>query len=186
MIAATIQQILDVGYESVTIEGVARRAGVSRTAIYDRWPALPDLLFEATMAARSGVPGATPGELDVPDTGSLAGDLVAVVEQGNAIFDALETVGVLHGILADAIRHPHLADRLRTELLEPDERRYRAIFERAVGRGELAPAPEGAYDTVPQLLAGFGVHRRLLTRRPLDHELTRQVVALIVEGLRPR
>ena len=187
VVAATIEQIVDVGYGSVTIEAVARRAGVSRTAIYDRWPALPDLLFEATMAARSQVPSArTPDDLEVPDTGSLSGDLIALVEQGNAIFDALEEAGVLHGILADAIRHPHLADRLRTELLEPDEQRYRAIFDRATERGELAPAPAGTHDVVPQLLVGLAVHRRLLSRRPLDDELTATVVDLLVDGLRPR
>lgn len=185
VIGATVALLVEQGYDRVTLEAVARRAEVSRTAIYARWPGLPDLLFDATMAARAQVSTSVSAEeLDVPDTGSLRGDLLALVHQGNEIFDVLDAVGVLQGILADAIRHERLAERLRSELLEPDEARYRVIFERAVDRGELAPGRLPDPDLIPQILIGLAVQRRLLTRRGFDDAVAHAVVDLLLDGLR--
>ena len=179
-----MELLIEVGYHDVTIEAVARRAGVSRSAVYARWPGLPDLLFDATMAARAQVStAASADELVVPDTGSLRGDLLALVQQGNEIFDVLEAVGVLRGLLADAILHPHLADRLRAELFEPDERRYRVIFDRAVERGEVDRDRLIDPDLIPQLLLGTAVQRRLLSRRAFDDSMAANVVDIILNGI---
>ena len=184
VIDAAIGLLMSSGYDEVSIEAVARSAEVSRTAIYARWAGLPDLLFDATMAARAQVSSArSADELAVPDTGTLRGDLLAVIQQGNEIFDVLESVGVLRGILADAIRHPHLGERLRNELFEPDEVRYRIIFERAAERGELDPVRCPDPDLVPQLLVGMAIQRRMLTHRAFDDAVASAVVDLVLDGL---
>src|SRR5215471_1744724 len=79
---AVVQELAAVGYGRLSIEAVARRAGVGKTAIYRRWSSKPEMVIEiiATVAGQS---------LPLPDMGSLRGDLEVVLQ-----------------ILAKALRHP--------------------------------------------------------------------------------
>ncbi|MFD0467130.1 TetR/AcrR family transcriptional regulator [Nonomuraea thailandensis] len=70
---ATLRLVAERGYDGLTVEGVAERSGVNKTTIYRWWPSKAALLGAALV--ESDVLG-----FDSPDTGSLRGDLVALVE----------------------------------------------------------------------------------------------------------
>src|SRR4051794_30907548 len=61
------------GYHGTTIEAIAERAGVARTAIYRRWPNKAVLLYEAMI-------GPEGQRVPVPDTGDVDADLMAVIQ----------------------------------------------------------------------------------------------------------
>ena len=69
---ALMQELAAVGYGRLSIEAVARRAGVSKTAIYRRWSSKLDLVLEIVAAAAGS-------SLPPLDTGSLRGDLALLL-----------------------------------------------------------------------------------------------------------
>src|ERR1700722_815754 len=61
------------GYQALTMEAVADRAGTSRAVLYRRWPKKAELVVAALRRRRPMLSG------EVRDTGSLRGDVVAVL-----------------------------------------------------------------------------------------------------------
>src|SRR5512133_3293823 len=62
----------EVGYDRMSMDAVAARARASKATIYRAWPHKPDLVIEALTHRFGGTP-------EAPDTGSLRGDLVALM-----------------------------------------------------------------------------------------------------------
>ncbi|KUJ39117.1 TetR family transcriptional regulator, partial [Streptomyces albus subsp. albus] len=117
------------GYEGLTVEGVAARAGVHRTTVYRRWEDVGGLLADVLDAA---------GEDDwgPPDTGSLLGDLTALNEE---IQESLAVQpSVPQALMAAAFRSARAAEA-QQRLWEDRYTRCEAIVERAASRGELPP-----------------------------------------------
>jgi AcrR family transcriptional regulator len=69
---ATLDLLAEKGYEGLTIEGVAQQSGVNKTTVYRWWPSKGALLGAALIGARQL-------EFTPPDTGSLTGDLEALL-----------------------------------------------------------------------------------------------------------
>ena len=68
VLEATAELLTEVGYDQLTIDEVAARAGVHKTTVYRRWPTKPELITAAASAhSEQNVP--------IPDTGTLLGDL---------------------------------------------------------------------------------------------------------------
>ena len=85
---AAIDLVAEIGYDAMSIEAVAARAKSSKATIYRRWPGKAELVAEA-MRRRSRA-----GPRGLPDTGSLRGDLLALVQR---MFDGMNGVdGGLH------------------------------------------------------------------------------------------
>jgi len=73
ILRAAIELLSEVGYARLTVAEVARRAGVSKPAIYRRWAQKSQLVVEAMVTQ---MPTRVP-----PDTGSTSGDLLALTNQ---------------------------------------------------------------------------------------------------------
>ncbi|MFD5696055.1 TetR/AcrR family transcriptional regulator [Streptomyces rubiginosohelvolus] len=117
------------GYEGLTMEAVAARAGVHRATVYRRWQDVGGLLADVLDAA---------GEDDwaPPDTGSLRGDLTALNEE---IQESLVVhPSIPQALMAASFRSARAADA-QQRLWEDRYTRCEAVVERAVGRGELPP-----------------------------------------------
>ena len=69
ILAATIELLDEIGYQTLTIGAVASRAGVHRPAVYRRWASKRHLVVDA-VASQMGV-------APTPDTGDLRADLIA-------------------------------------------------------------------------------------------------------------
>jgi AcrR family transcriptional regulator len=156
------------GLGNLTIEGIAARAGVGKATIYRRWSNRIDLALEAM----EQLP-----ELPIPDTGSLAGDLRAIL---HSLADLLASTP-LQSVLG------HLASEGRS--MEPEARAYidsrvagqSAIFERAVARGELPPG--GDPELLGTIALGPLVNRAFFGSGPPDDAYIELVVATVVAGL---
>jgi AcrR family transcriptional regulator len=73
VLAAATELLTEAGYDGLSIEAVAGRAGVHKTTVYRRWPTKADLIADA-LTARSAQ------HVPVPDTGTFAGDLAELAE----------------------------------------------------------------------------------------------------------
>jgi AcrR family transcriptional regulator len=121
-----------VGYARMTMEAVADRAGTSRPVLHRRWDSRAELAL-ATLIHRF------PPDADVPDTGSLRSDLLALLGQLLKRFDTVygET---LAGLLAETARDLAAHRALREQINRGAAgARLAAIVDRAVARGELGP-----------------------------------------------
>lgn len=106
VLGATVRLLRERGIDGLTIEAIAREAGVGRQTIYRWWPSRAAIVFEAANdLARTAV-----GE---PDTGSLRGDLHAFLEQTYVGGGSPDIAPVLRAMASEALRDPQFAEGLR-------------------------------------------------------------------------
>ncbi len=123
---ATLSELTRVGYAKLTIGGVARAAGVSRSTIYRRWPSKADLV-DALMLP-------TVDRLDAtPRSGHLARDLTALIEQLDRNVHAPDGAALVRVLTSS---HPEL-DEVSRHARARARAAFQRVFEDAVARGEL-------------------------------------------------
>ncbi|WP_405139072.1 TetR/AcrR family transcriptional regulator [Nocardia sp. NBC_01388] len=127
---AAFEELADVGYGKLSMEAVARRAGVSKPTLYRRWPGKEQLVL--SLVAEVAVDAA-----DTPDTGSLRGDIRAFLEAAAAGLTHPLASRIIPDLLAQAMRTPALAVALQTGVGEGRRVKVVALLERAIDRGEL-------------------------------------------------
>jgi AcrR family transcriptional regulator len=129
LLDAAWTELRAVGYSQLTYDAVANRAGTSRPVLYRRWAHKHDLVLAAMKNHAPLLSG------PVPDTGSLRGDVIALLERGAK---QLRVVGqdVILGLLSDIIAGP---DRLSQALRVSDVSLevMMTILKRADERGEV-------------------------------------------------
>jgi AcrR family transcriptional regulator len=125
----TFAMLAEVGYEGLTIEAVAQAAGVSKNAIYRRWPDKVTMVLDAIRTV------APHEDLEV-DTGDVRADMAAMLRA--MVAKMREVDGRLALSLASELRrHPELGDAVRAEMVEPRRRELQDRVQRAVERGQL-------------------------------------------------
>jgi AcrR family transcriptional regulator len=168
---ATAAELARVGYAELRVEDVAAQAGVNKTTIYRRWPSKADLVA-ATLRT------ITEPDADLPDLGSIALDLLALLRAKVALASTCEGKSV-HRMMVLEMDHPEVAEisrALRAEYVAP----WIAVIERAVARGEL---PEGSDPELMSDLITGSVFTKLLRRREaVDDAFLRAVVNMVVLG----
>lgn len=122
------------GAAALTIDEVARRAGVGKTAIYRRWSGRAQLLFELTVGAVTEEP--------MPDTGSVVDDLSIALQR---LVESLEAVSrpVMAERVGAMIADEQFFRDVWTRQAEPVARAVYALWERAADRGEVRPDAPG-------------------------------------------
>lgn len=131
---AVFAELAAVGYARMSIEGIARRAGVGKTAVYRRWRSKLHLVLDLVSAfAAEGLPA--------PATGSLHGDVRALLEVVSHALRHPVASQVIPDLLVEAVRNPEIAEAIRAALLDPQHGIAAQVVRDAVARGEL---PEGA------------------------------------------
>jgi AcrR family transcriptional regulator len=171
VLCATLDALLADGADDLSIRDVAQRAGVHQTSVYRRWGTRANLILDAAL---SEIQAAVP----VPDTGSLRGDLLALL---SAIAGFVTTpLGQL--LLRLALRDdlPEDCD-VREQFWAERFTTGQTVLQRARDRGELRPGVDGRL--VIETLLGALYVRLLLTREPIDDTLTEHIVDLILAGI---
>lgn len=173
---AAVAVLTEEGFAGVTVDNVAATAGVSKATIYRRWSTKEALLLEAA-SCLSGGPD------DLPDTGSLRGDLVALYEGFlPALIDGIPGQ-MLPQMVAEGTRNPEIR-ALLAEFANTRRTRWRTVLERAVDRGELVEGLET--EVVVDCLTGPLFTRLLVTGRPLTPAIAEQILDVVLAGVTPR
>jgi AcrR family transcriptional regulator len=175
-IAATLAELAEGGYASLSLERVARRAGVHKTTLYRRWGTREDLVLEAMLERAAE-------HIAVPDTGSLRKDLLELARTAAANAASPEVAAMARAVAAESPHDSRLAAANRRFW---DERLALAgaIVERAIERGEVAAGTDPRQ--VIEAVLGPIHLRLLLTGEPVDRSFLEGIVDLVVGGGRAK
>jgi AcrR family transcriptional regulator len=120
----------ELGYQALTIEGVAARSGVAKTSIYRRWPSKAEMVFDLMLHSSDELPS-------LEDRGSLAGDIDALTARVVALVAGPLGRRIFPGLMGDASGDPALMERLRATVVLDGRKQIAEVLERSVRRGEL-------------------------------------------------
>jgi AcrR family transcriptional regulator len=165
---AAWEELMASGYEAFTMDAVATRAGTSRAVLYRRWSSKTELIRD-TVAAR------ITDDVRAPDTGSLRGDLIALLENASRTH-------ALTGLALAAKLGPFYPGTFA------DEREYRStalgqdailnqVLARAASRGEIRL--EALKPRVRRLVFDLYLHELTTTMQPVPDD----VIAGIVDDI---
>jgi AcrR family transcriptional regulator len=155
ILEATIQLLRELGYQRLSIDAVASRAGVAKTTVYRWWPNKAALVIE-TLDTGLNQPPPKP-------TGDSRTDIRAVVQRMADAFGTPPLGQVLPALAVDLANDPDAQQRLRA-MLGPRRAANAAVLRAAAERRDLP------HDVDVRLLldmvAGAILYRRLLGTDP--------------------
>jgi AcrR family transcriptional regulator len=180
LLGAAWEELKEVGYYNLTFDSVAARAGTSKAVLYRRWANRLELTQAAMRAHRPLLSGKT------PDTGSLRGDVTALLEGMMMGLNDLQP-DIVWGMLMDAINDDAHRAYIRETLTNDSQRTFlqrrvretnviamTAVLKQAEARGDVT------VDAIPlrviTLPFDLARHELLLTGRPLTHEAIIEIV----------
>lgn len=139
---AALAELLEHGYQRLTMERIAERARTSKASLYRRWPSRVELMLEAFIHN-------FPVAQDLPDTGDLRSDLVAALHAMSA--GLASPLGQASKAMMTEL-HQDLAatHRLRTQMIDRRNQLFMDLMRRAADRGQLRPG------ALTQRVAGVG------------------------------
>jgi AcrR family transcriptional regulator len=141
---AAIDLFVEEGYEGMSIEGVAARAGVGKTTIYRRWSSKEELIVAAIDELIF--------EVEPLDTGSLRRDLVDLITQLQVVMSSSRAGEVFPRMVPHVAAGTPLGRIYLQRVIGPRFELLRSILARAAERGEI-PADVDA-ELVRGLLIG--------------------------------
>jgi AcrR family transcriptional regulator len=134
--------LVEEGYDRLSYELVARRAGVTRPTIYRRWPTKIHLVYDAAFPAADLQP--------ITDTGDFQGDLQRFATSAARAYGRPETRAALPGLLPHLTPGSELAHAVRDPLAETARMKFRSVVSAAIGRGQAQPVLDAdlLFDTI--------------------------------------
>ncbi|MGI5447661.1 TetR/AcrR family transcriptional regulator [Streptomyces sp. CA-243310] len=170
MLEAALIELTTTGYTALTVEGVARRAGVHKTTIYRNWKDSDGLVVDALTSHFAT-------DIPIPDTGAVESDLRVLARSLVATMTTRAGRALLSTVLSDAVRIPRLAEVKRT-LFEDRFRRAEPVVTRAVERGEL-PEDTDPAELLKALVAPI-YFRLVFTGEPVDDTTADRSVRVVL------
>jgi AcrR family transcriptional regulator len=176
VLKAVFELLAEEGFERLSIEKVANRAGVHKTTVYRRWSTKAELVLDTARAT-------TGQNVPIPDTGSLHGDLTELARSVVSNIGTEPRAQVTRSIVAASMTSEELASSMHTFWAERLSVTI-PVVERAINRGEL-PASTDANLIIETLIGPMWV-RLLLTGETIDDDLADRVAALVAGLAQPR
>jgi AcrR family transcriptional regulator len=178
---ATLALFAEGGFDGMSVDAVAARAGVGKAAIYRRWPTKEDTVLAAIADAF-----AEPAE---PDTGTVRGDLVRCAEDLHRLMTGEVTGGVFPPMSAELAWGSRLGRAYAQHVVGPRRELFALALRRGVERGELPVDVE--VELAVDVLVGTLLIRRLTSRLVPDPasaggpaSMPENLVDLVLAGLR--
>ena len=170
VLAAAFDELVANGFDGATVAGVAKRSGVHETTVYRRWTTRENLLVAALLERGADA-------IPAPDTGSIKGDLLAILREVLAYVGSPAGTGILRAATLPVdhayadVREAFWAQRL--DALAP-------VVARGIQRGELRAGTDGRL-LLEMLIAP--IHGRLLlTGEPVGDDLAKRLVDIALNG----
>ena len=160
----------------LSIERIARTAGVGKAAIYRRWSGKEELFVDIVRAAE-------PPDPELPGT-SVRDDVVALLEQTRQRGLMTRSSVLLHNVIAQMKSSPKIWDAYHANVIEPRRRKQYAILRRGQESGELRTDID--IDVMNDMVFGPMLVRAVM--RPdadLPEGLAEQIADVALTGLRP-
>ena len=177
IIEAVIKLLEDgVPLAELSIERIARTAGVGKATIYRRWNGKEELFVDVVRTAE-------PPDAELPGT-SMRDDLVALLEQLRQRGLMTRSSALLHSVFAQMKSSPKVWDAYHAIVVAPRRRTQVAILRRGQANGELRTDID--VELVNDLFIGPMLFRTIMQpNAALPEGLSEQIVDTVLEGLRP-
>lgn len=160
ILQAAWDELMEIGFHHLTIEGVAARAQTSKPVIYRRWPNREELVLAAILNHLPTV--------SVPDTGNLRSDVLLLLNELN---EMLQQIGpkTIHGLMSvvSDIPFSDILNFRRTNTMT-------VILNRAIERGEIRP--EKVTPRITRLPVDLVRHELLITLEPVSMKTIEEIV----------
>jgi len=173
VLTTAFELLSESGVNGFTVDEVASRSGVAKTTIYRHWPTREALVLDACSRISA--------EQKVPDTGSLEGDLTALLADTGHLLGTARWSSVVPSIADVAERDPEFAD-IHAKIQRGHAVAVREVIERAAGRGEI-PATADRSAMVSALMGPL-YYRRWFSREPIDDQFVTVIVRNVISGQR--
>jgi len=130
ILQAALELLGEVGFDAISIEAIASRAGVGKTTIYRRYSGKAELIADAIESMRE--------EVLIPDTGNLTSDIDRLIE--NAAQISLNPLGrqTVSMIISSASSNSEFAQIYWQKYLQPRREAFDIVIERAKSRNEVS------------------------------------------------
>jgi AcrR family transcriptional regulator len=130
MLQAALEMLSEVGFDRISIEAIASRAGVGKTTIYRRYSGKAELVADAIESMRE--------EVLIPNTGNLKSDIDKLIE--NAAQISLNPLGrqTVSMIISSASSNSEFAQIYWKKYLQPRREAFDIVIERAKSRNEVS------------------------------------------------
>jgi AcrR family transcriptional regulator len=176
MLEATLELLAEVGFNGMSIDAIAIRAGVGKTTIYRRYTSKEELVADAIESVRE--------EIAIPDTGNFQRDIDALVE--NAAQITLSPLGrqTVAMIIGNASSNPQFARIYWIKYLQPRRKTFAVVLERAKARREIAPDLDS--DLVFDMMSGIMLYASIFQPNPESWTIyVRRALSLLFNCDRP-
>jgi AcrR family transcriptional regulator len=160
---AALEVLAETGYDGMTIDMVAARAKAGKATLYRRWSSKGELVIDAVACMKQA-------DLDpshLPDTGTLRGDLIAMIKP-HSIEEGAKKLQIMAGLMLMLSRAPELAEAANAAIIEPRAAVNRILLRRAIARGEI-PA-DCDVDMLSLISPSMAAYRVLVLGKPVDRE----------------
>ena len=163
--------------DALSVEGVARVAGVGKATVYRRWPGGKDELLLAVVDALEEPPAEPRGD-------SVRDDLVTLLEWYRRVGMAKRHSAVLRTMTSHVKSHPKLWQQYHDNVIKARRETLHGVLRRGVASGEL----RGDIDLglLGELFTGPMLTRTVLHEgKDLPDGLAEQIVDSVLDGVRP-
>jgi AcrR family transcriptional regulator len=174
VLTTTLDLLTETGLDELTIDDISRRSGVAKTTIYRHWPNRFALVIDACSRM-------TDGEQAPPDTGSLEGDVRAILTNIAELLGTARWSSIVPSIVDVAEHDPAFAD-IHGTIQRGHAAPLRAALDRAAHRGDIPST--GDRDAIAAALLGPLFYRRWFSREPIDTKFLEMIIRSTVDGLR--
>jgi AcrR family transcriptional regulator len=174
ILTATRELIVEVGYDGMSIEAIAGRAGVGKQTIYRWWPSKAALVLDMW----------TPDveeQLGFPDTGDLAADLTTQISAVIGLVEDAVFSSSFRALVAESQHDEALSAQMRQRIFDPRIAACKERLRKAQEAGQLAADVD--LDIAVDLFYGGFYHRYLLRVAPLTRAHAAQIVRAALAGV---
>ncbi|WP_318203081.1 TetR/AcrR family transcriptional regulator [Streptomyces sp. SCL15-4] len=172
---AVLDLLREVGYDALTMDAVAARTRSSKATLYRQWGGKAELVAKAV---RHGKPGRA---ADV-DTGSLKGDLHALILRGDDC-EMEQNSALMRGLAMAVHGNPDLLKAFREHLIEPEMAELRRVLRRAVERGEVRADNPAAGFVLHMMIGAFAARTMIDEQPPTQDFLLSYIDAVVLPAL---
>lgn len=173
VLRATVDLLGATGYADLTVDAIARRAGTSKPAIYRRWPGKAHLVHEAVFPLGAAT--------ELPDTGSLAGDVREMVSRTVGVLTTPAARAALPGLVAEMAADPTLHAALLERFSHVLSRGLTERLVAAAARGEVRSEVSAA--DIVEAMAGMTFLALITRGDSLDNGWVDRTAEFITRGI---
>ncbi|QSJ20823.1 TetR/AcrR family transcriptional regulator [Nostoc sp. UHCC 0702] len=177
IVQATLELLAEVGYQSMSIEAIASRAGVGKTTIYRRYTSKEEIVADAIESLRE--------DISIPDTGSFWGDMDILIENAAKKIDSPLGRQTLALIISTASSNPQFAQVYWKRYIQLRREAFAKVLERAKFRGEIHL--DADIDLIIDLVSGSLYYALIFkpTTEPVEAYM-RRTIDILFKGIGTR